>query len=225
MIFIATTKKLTRKCLPISSSFVILIFCLTGCFWRRWLLFGLTKSAPKKLKSSFFLRQGLFFKGSSTYFTVLIYVATRRDAKRIFTHFTSINLPWCSQSITSLMYVYYTDPHFFYECLITVVIALLHTSALLPPAKKKKKICIAGDDQRCISASSSFKTGITNMLLASYNVWNIKIWLHQQFSTYWKDNNIPNIKKQTKQTRFDGYDRLRWISLSLLGKSVCCYFN
>ena len=37
------------------------------------------------------------------------------------------------------MYVYYTDPHFFYECLITVVIALLHTSALLPPQKKKKK--------------------------------------------------------------------------------------
>ena len=139
MIFIATTTKLTGKSLRTSSSFVILIFCLTGCFWRRWPLLRLAKSAPKKLKSSYFLRQVLFFKGSRTYFTVLIYLAPRRDAKRIFTHFTSINLLWCSQSITSLMYVYYTDPHFFYECLITVVIALLHTSALLPPPKKKKK--------------------------------------------------------------------------------------
>ena len=38
------------------------------------------------------------------------------------------------------MYVYYTDPHLFYECLITVVIAFLHTSTIPPrPPKKKKK--------------------------------------------------------------------------------------
>ena len=37
------------------------------------------------------------------------------------------------------MYVYYTDPHFFHNRLITVVIALLlTTTALLPPPPPKK---------------------------------------------------------------------------------------
>ena len=43
------------------------------------------------------------------------------------------------------------------------------------------------------------------MLLPSCNVCNIKIWLLQQFLTYWKDNNIPNIKKETEQTETDKY--------------------
>ena len=42
------------------------------------------------------------------------------------------------------------------------------------------------------------------------------------FFTYWKDSNIPNIKKPTEQTQTDRYDRIRWISLFLLWKSVCC---
>ena len=37
------------------------------------------------------------------------------------------------------MYVYYTDPHLFYECLITVVIEFLHTSTIPPRPPKKKK--------------------------------------------------------------------------------------
>ena len=47
----------------------------------------------------------------------------------------------------------------------------------------------------------SFKIGITNILLASCNACNIKMWLRQQFFTYWKYKNIPDIKKQTEQTR------------------------
>ena len=62
-------------------------------------------------------------KAHAHYFTVFICLATWRAAKLgICTHFTSTNLPQCSQSVTSLMYVYYTDPHLFYQCLILVVI-------------------------------------------------------------------------------------------------------
>ena len=60
---------------------------------------------------------------------------------------------------------------------------------------------------------SSFKIGVPNMLLASWNACNIKMWLHQQFFTYWNSNNILNIKKQTEQPQqTDSYDRLRWVS-------------
>ena len=45
------------------------------------------------------------------YFTAIIYLATLRAAKvGVFTHFTSINLPRCSQGINSLMYGYYDNP-------------------------------------------------------------------------------------------------------------------
>ena len=67
----------------------------------------------------------------------------------------------------------------------------------------------------------SFKIGITNILLASCNACNIKMWLCQQFFTYWKDNNIPNIKKQTGQTgRTDRIDFGDFPSLSLESPSV-----
>ena len=68
--------------------------------------------------------------------------------------------------------------------------------------------------------SSSFRIEINKMFLDSCNACNIRMWLRQQFFTYWKDNNIPNIKKQTRRT--DRSDRLRWISLTLFRKSVCC---
>ena len=62
-------------------------------------------------------------KAHAHYFTIIICLAPwRADKLGICTHFTSINLPQCSQSIKSLMYVYYTNPHLFYECLILVVI-------------------------------------------------------------------------------------------------------
>ena len=75
-------------------------------------------------------------KAHAHYFTVLICLATWRAAKLgICTHFTSINLPHCSQSIMSLMYVYYTDPHLFLiECLILVVSTSLYHRR--PPPKK-----------------------------------------------------------------------------------------
>ena len=84
----------------------------TGCFSRRWPLLGATKSVPKKfLKNIFFHDKFHSLKARAHNFTVLIYLATWRAAKHgIFTHFTSINLPQCRQSINSLMYVYYTDP-------------------------------------------------------------------------------------------------------------------
>ena len=41
---------------------------------------------------------------------------------------------------------------------------------------------------------SSFRIRITNILLASCNVCNIRMWLRQQFFRYWKDNNIQTFK-------------------------------
>ena len=83
----------------------------TGCFSRRWPPLAATKSAPKKLKNIFFVQDKLCsLKAHVHYFTLLNYLATWRANLGVFTHFTSINLPQCRQSINSLMYVYYTDP-------------------------------------------------------------------------------------------------------------------
>ena len=63
---------------------------------------------------------------------------TWRAAKlSIFTHFMFTNLPRCNQNINSLVYVYSIHiPAAFYECLITVMIALLRATAA------PKKFCI-----------------------------------------------------------------------------------
>ena len=74
----------------------------TGCFSRRWPLLGARKSAV------FFQDMLYSLKAHAHYFTVLIYLVTWRAAKLgIFTHFTFTNLLRCSQSIISLIYVYY----------------------------------------------------------------------------------------------------------------------
>ena len=103
--------------------------------------FGLlTKSVRKTLKNNFFQNKFYSLKAHAHYFTVLICLATSRVAKLgIGTHFMSINLPQCSQSIKSLMYVYYAGPHLFYECLILVVITSSYYRCHLPP---KKIFCI-----------------------------------------------------------------------------------
>ena len=84
----------------------------TGCFSNWWLLLGERKLVPKKLKELFFFQYMLYsLKAHAHYFTVFIYLETWRGTKlSIFTHFTFTNLPWCSQSMNSLMnsliYVY-----------------------------------------------------------------------------------------------------------------------
>ena len=75
--------------------------------FRSWLLLGARRFAPKKLKSNFFWYVLYPLKAHSHYFTVFIYLEAWRGAKiGIFTHFTYTNLPWCSQSMNSLIYVY-----------------------------------------------------------------------------------------------------------------------
>ena len=91
---------------------------------------GKKKLAPKKLKNNFFLIYVISFKGSCT---LLHCFYILRNLKLVFTHFTFTNLPWCSQSMNSLMCILYTDPQ-----LITDVITLLRTTAtkkfsVLPP--------------------------------------------------------------------------------------------
>ena len=69
------------------------------------------KLVPQNLKNNFFQDKFYSLKAHAYYFTVLIYFATWRVNKLgIFTHFTSTNLSWCSQSINSLIYVYYAYP-------------------------------------------------------------------------------------------------------------------
>ena len=95
--------------------------------------FGQEEIGTQKIKNIF--RYMLYsLKAHAHYFTVFIYLETWRGAKLgIFTHFTFTNLPWCSQSMNSLMCILYTDPQ-----LITDVITLLRTTAtkkfsVLPP--------------------------------------------------------------------------------------------
>ena len=62
----------------------------------------------QKIKKQFFSNVMLHsLKVHAYYFPVFIYLETWRGAKLgIFTHFTFKNLPWCSQSMNSLIYVY-----------------------------------------------------------------------------------------------------------------------
>ena len=74
--------------------------------------FGREQIGAQKIKEQFFFYDKFYsLKAHAHYFNVFIYLATWRAAKLgIFTHFTSTTLPWCSQSILSLIYVYYADP-------------------------------------------------------------------------------------------------------------------
>ena len=77
-----------------------------GCFSCWWLLLGARKLAPKKLKNNLFQDRFYSLKAHAHYFTVFIYLATWRAAKfGIFTHMFT-NLPRCSQSMNSLIYIY-----------------------------------------------------------------------------------------------------------------------
>ena len=75
----------------------------------------------------------------------------------------------------------------------------------------------------CTYTSINFRVRVTNMLLASCNACNIRMWLHQYFLTDWKESNISSDKKQNPRT--DGYDQLRWIYLTFFRRSICCYFS
>ena len=86
------------------------------------------KLVPQNLKNNFFQDKFYSLKAHAYYFTVLIYFATWRVNKLgIFTHFTSTNLSWCSQSINSLIYVYYAYPQLLFMSppLITFFAVLL----------------------------------------------------------------------------------------------------
>ena len=83
------------------------VFHVGDRFWTR------QNQRPKNEKRwvLFYSFQDKFYslKAHTHYFIVLMYLGTWKAAKLdIFIHFTSINLPHLSQSINSLMYVYYT---------------------------------------------------------------------------------------------------------------------
>ena len=106
-----------------------------GCFSCWWLLLGATKLAIFSQHNFHSL------KAHAHYFTVLVYLATWRAAKLgIFTHFMSIKLPQCNQSINSLMYVYYTDPQLFFMSVWPQL--WLHFFVLPPSPPPKNKFYI-----------------------------------------------------------------------------------
>ena len=68
--------------------------------------FGREKIGTQKFLKKFFQDNFYSLKAHAHYFTVFIYLATWRAAKLgIFTHIFT-NLPQCSQSMNSLIYIY-----------------------------------------------------------------------------------------------------------------------
>ena len=71
--------------------------------------FGHKKIGTWKIKKLFCQDKFYSLKAYAHYFTILVYLAPWRAVKLgffFFFHFIFTNLPWCSQSINSLMYVY-----------------------------------------------------------------------------------------------------------------------
>ena len=92
-------------------------------------IFSARKLVPKNYKTIFFQDKFYSLKPHAHYFIVFLYLATWRAAKfGIFTHFTFTNLHRCSKK-HQLTNICILSPAAFYECLITVVIALLLTTA------------------------------------------------------------------------------------------------
>ena len=82
------------------SALILAVFHVGGHFWM------LENQHPKKTTTIFPIKLYSLI-AHAHYFTIFIYLATWRAAKLgIFTHFMFTNLPQCSQSINSLIYVY-----------------------------------------------------------------------------------------------------------------------
>ena len=101
----------------------------------------------KNLKTIFFQNKFYSLKAHAHYFFVLIYLSTWRTAKLgVFTHFTITNLPQCSQSINSLIYVYSIQiPSCFFMSAWSQAWShffVLPLPAPPPQKKKKKNSCI-----------------------------------------------------------------------------------
>ena len=88
-----------------------------------------------------------------------------------------------------------------------------------------------GDDQRYISAylvASELGLRICCLLSAMHTILGCNS--RQQFSTYWKDNNIPNIKTQARRTNryvinFDEFSSVSLESASVVTSiQYVCYF-
>ena len=112
----------------ISPTLIQAVFPIGDLFWVRenW--------HPKYEKNLFFQDKFYPLKSHAHYFTVLTYLSTSRAAKlSIFIHFMFTNLPWCSKSINSLIYVYTMQIP---SCFLWVLDQLWLHFSILPPPKK-----------------------------------------------------------------------------------------
>ena len=77
-------------------------------FFKLVTTFGSDKIDTQKIKNNFFCQDKFYsLKAHAHYFTVFIYLATwRAPTLGIFTYSIFTNLPWCSQSMNSLIYIY-----------------------------------------------------------------------------------------------------------------------
>ena len=106
---------------------------MQAVFSHQWLLLARENQHPKII-IIFSLDKFYSLKAHANYFTILIYFGAWKAAKLgiFFIHFTFINLPWCNQSINSLIYVYilYTDPWLLFMGAWSVMMTLLHTNTI-----------------------------------------------------------------------------------------------
>ena len=135
-----------------------------------WPLLGATKLAPKKLKTTFFQYIWYSLKAHAHYFTVFIYLKTWRGTKLgIFTHFTFTNVPWCSQSMNSLIYVY--------------SIQIPSWSLTWSHFDEPTDICILCTDPQLITDVIKLRTTATQKSFLYYPLMGLRFWpwnFHQQ---------------------------------------------
>ena len=80
----------------------------------------------------------------------------------------------------------------------------------------KKKLCAKFSCEFCeILENTFFHRTPSGGWFCSCNACSIKMWLHQQFFTYWKDNNIPNTLKN-KQKKLELTDMIKFGELPSL---------
>ena len=130
------------------------VFHVGDRFWHE-------KISAQKIKETIFFQDRFYsLQAHAHYFPVFIYLATWRAAKLgIFTHFMFTNLPRCSQSMNSIIYIFYTDPQLLFMSAWSVVITLLHTTAAPPP--KSSVLVAPGLKQYVQHFSSQFKSSGT----------------------------------------------------------------
>ena len=127
----------------------------TDSFPRQWQLLGARNSAPKKLKEQFFSKKKYILERLMHITSLLSYTLQIEEMLNLV---VLLNFPNVAKASTHwYMHTLYRSPAAFYVCLITEVIALLHTTN----AKKNFLYCPLNGVFYCLNLNSSmhFRAG------------------------------------------------------------------